>query len=441
MNRNALFLGGIRPHHYCLPVLKREEHREALVEAATSGNPKFFLGTDSAPHARRRRRRPTAAAPASTPRTPRSSSTPIAFEEAGALDKLEGFASEFGAQFYGLPLNRGHASRWCAQDWRVPETPALRRRGAGAAARRRDDSLEARPSASGLRRRAAVARAARRRSLDAAERARRGARTARPRAASRCASCRPAPTDAYYEIKVFETGRVADPAGQPARPASTRSPGSPSRAPRRASTRCTPPRSRASSGRRGRLRDLLTIFDEGGAIVELRRPGAASTCCEGFAGRSCSGSGASACCASMQRARSSATRCSSRRSSRGPASPARRSSCGPARTWTHARAGVACARCAAGASPRDLRAAADLRLSGLAAGQRRAAFYDDERYFRPLPARPAVKSRAGVGQAAAVREAQRKVRAPQSGMQGNSLARRRDEEGHRDESRHESIGG
>jgi dihydroorotase len=74
LNRNSLFVGGIRPHHFCLPVLKREEHREALVEAATSGNPKFFLGTDSAPHPTRTRKRP-AAAPASTPRMPRSSCT------------------------------------------------------------------------------------------------------------------------------------------------------------------------------------------------------------------------------------------------------------------------------------------------------------------------------------------------------------------------------
>src|SRR3954468_17433934 len=107
MNRNALFMGGIRPHNYCLPVLKREEHREALVEAATSANPKFFLGTDSAPHARHTKEAPCGCAGIYTAHAAIELYA-IAFEEAGALDRLEGFASVFGAQFYGLPLNNSN---------------------------------------------------------------------------------------------------------------------------------------------------------------------------------------------------------------------------------------------------------------------------------------------------------------------------------------------
>ena len=118
LNRNALFLGGMRPHHYCLPVLKREEHREALVEAATSGNPKFFLGTDSAPHAR------TAKEAACGCAGIYSAHAAIelyatAFEEAGALDRLEGFASRFGAEFYGLPQNRETVTL-VRKEWIVP---------------------------------------------------------------------------------------------------------------------------------------------------------------------------------------------------------------------------------------------------------------------------------------------------------------------------------
>jgi dihydroorotase len=120
MNRNALFLGGIRPHHYCLPVLKREEHREALVEAATSGNPKFFLGTDSAPHSRQAKEMACGCAGIYTAHAAIELYA-IAFEEAGALDKLEGFSSEFGAQFYGLPPNRDTITL-VREDWKVPET-------------------------------------------------------------------------------------------------------------------------------------------------------------------------------------------------------------------------------------------------------------------------------------------------------------------------------
>jgi dihydroorotase len=120
MNRNALFLGGIRPHHYCLPVLKREEHREALVEAATSGNPKFFLGTDSAPHALKAKEADCGCAGIYTAHAAIELYA-IAFEEAGALDRLEGFASEFGARFYGLPASEDSITL-VRQDWKVPAT-------------------------------------------------------------------------------------------------------------------------------------------------------------------------------------------------------------------------------------------------------------------------------------------------------------------------------
>jgi len=120
LNRNALFQGGIRPHHYCLPVLKREEHRDALVEAATSGNPKFFLGTDSAPHARGAKETACGCAGIYTAHAALELYA-TAFEEAGALDKLEAFASEHGANFYGLPHNRGSVTL-VREEWRVPQT-------------------------------------------------------------------------------------------------------------------------------------------------------------------------------------------------------------------------------------------------------------------------------------------------------------------------------
>ncbi|KVC81614.1 dihydroorotase [Burkholderia ubonensis] len=101
-NRNAIFVGGIRPHYYCLPVLKRETHRVALVEAATSGNPRFFLGTDSAPHARNAKEAACGCAGCYTALHALELYAE-AFENAGALDKLEGFASFYGADFYGLP--------------------------------------------------------------------------------------------------------------------------------------------------------------------------------------------------------------------------------------------------------------------------------------------------------------------------------------------------
>jgi dihydroorotase len=123
MNRNALFMGGIRPHHYCLPVLKREEHREALVEAATSGNPKFFLGTDSAPHPRSEKEAACGCAGIYTAHAAIELYA-VAFEEAGALDRLEGFAAEFGARFYGLPENSDTITL-LREDWRIPDTIAF----------------------------------------------------------------------------------------------------------------------------------------------------------------------------------------------------------------------------------------------------------------------------------------------------------------------------
>ena len=123
LNRNALFLGGLRPHHYCLPVLKREEHREALVEAAAAGNPKFFLGTDSAPHARAAKEAACGCAGVYSAHAAIELYA-AAFEEAGALARLEGFASRFGAEFYGLPQNQDTITL-VREEWTVPQTLAF----------------------------------------------------------------------------------------------------------------------------------------------------------------------------------------------------------------------------------------------------------------------------------------------------------------------------
>jgi len=118
-NRNAIFMGGIRPHYYCLPVLKREEHRLALVQAATSGNPKFFLGTDSAPHASHLKEHSSGCAGCySAPCAMELYAE--AFESVGALDKLEGFASLYGPDYYGLPRNTDTVTL-VREDWVVPE--------------------------------------------------------------------------------------------------------------------------------------------------------------------------------------------------------------------------------------------------------------------------------------------------------------------------------
>ena len=122
-NRNAIFLGGIRPHYYCLPVLKREVHRQALVQAATSGSPKFFLGTDSAPHPAHLKEHPCGCAGCYTALTALELYAE-AFEAAGALDKLEGFASFFGADFYGLPRNSGRITLR-KETWTIPDEVAF----------------------------------------------------------------------------------------------------------------------------------------------------------------------------------------------------------------------------------------------------------------------------------------------------------------------------
>lgn len=119
-NRNHMLVGGIRPHYFCLPVLKRESHRHALLEAATSGSDKFFLGTDSAPHARGAKESACGCAGAFTaPAAIELYAT--AFEQAGALDKLEGFASHFGPDFYGLPRNSRRIIL-DREDWTLPES-------------------------------------------------------------------------------------------------------------------------------------------------------------------------------------------------------------------------------------------------------------------------------------------------------------------------------
>ena len=119
LNRNALFQGGLRPHHYCLPVLKREEHRVALLRAATSGNPKFFLGTDSAPHARHTKEHACGCAGVYSAHAAIELYAE-AFDVENALPRLEGFASLHGADFYGLPRNRDRV-RLRRAAWKVPE--------------------------------------------------------------------------------------------------------------------------------------------------------------------------------------------------------------------------------------------------------------------------------------------------------------------------------
>ncbi|UCV14713.1 dihydroorotase [Quatrionicoccus australiensis] len=117
-NRNAIFLGGVRPHWYCLPVLKRETHRQALLAAAVSGSPKFFLGTDSAPHAKGAKEAACGCAGCYTAYAAIELYAE-AFEQAGALDKLEAFASFNGPDWYGLPRNADKITL-VRQDWRVP---------------------------------------------------------------------------------------------------------------------------------------------------------------------------------------------------------------------------------------------------------------------------------------------------------------------------------
>jgi dihydroorotase len=117
-NRNEIFKGGIRPHYYCLPVLKRETHRQALVQAATSGSGKFFLGTDSAPHARGAKEHACGCAGCYTALHAMELYAQ-AFDQAGALDRLEGFASLHGPDFYNLPRNQGTISL-TRESWTLP---------------------------------------------------------------------------------------------------------------------------------------------------------------------------------------------------------------------------------------------------------------------------------------------------------------------------------
>jgi dihydroorotase len=122
-NRNAIFIGGVRPHFYCLPVLKRETHRLALVKAATSGLPQFFLGTDSAPHAAHLKEHSSGCAGCYTAHA----AMPMyaeAFDQVNALDKLEGFSSFYGADFYGLPRNTGTITLR-RESWTPPESFAF----------------------------------------------------------------------------------------------------------------------------------------------------------------------------------------------------------------------------------------------------------------------------------------------------------------------------
>ncbi|MEQ1592954.1 MAG: dihydroorotase [Thiobacillaceae bacterium] len=119
-NRNAMFKGGIRPHLYCLPILKRESHRQALIAAAISGNPKFFLGTDSAPHAQGAKESACGCAGMYTAHAAIELYAEV-FDDAGALDKLEGFASFYGADFYGLPRNADTITLR-RERWTVPKS-------------------------------------------------------------------------------------------------------------------------------------------------------------------------------------------------------------------------------------------------------------------------------------------------------------------------------
>jgi dihydroorotase len=123
LNRNHMLVGGIRPHHYCLPILKRESDREALLEAATSGHPRFFLGTDSAPHPRGGKETSCGCAGVYTAHAAIELYAD-AFDAAGALDRLEAFASHHGADFYGLPRNTGTLTL-TREPWQVPEEYAL----------------------------------------------------------------------------------------------------------------------------------------------------------------------------------------------------------------------------------------------------------------------------------------------------------------------------
>ena len=120
LNRNAMLSGGIHPHHYCLPMLKREEHRQALVTAAVSGNPKFFLGTDSAPHPARSKEKPPCCAGIYNAYAAIELYASV-FDSMNSMDTLEKFAGRNGARFYGLPLNT-QTITLRREEWRIPHT-------------------------------------------------------------------------------------------------------------------------------------------------------------------------------------------------------------------------------------------------------------------------------------------------------------------------------
>lgn len=123
LNRNDLLVGGVRPHNYCLPVLKRNTHQKALQEAVATGSPKFFLGTDSAPHAKHRKENACGCAGCYSAWSAIELYAEI-FDELGILDKFEGFASLHGAAFYGLPVNEGTITL-VNSSWQVPEVVTL----------------------------------------------------------------------------------------------------------------------------------------------------------------------------------------------------------------------------------------------------------------------------------------------------------------------------
>lgn len=120
LNRNDIFQGGIKPHHYCLPILKRQKHQMALIKAAISANPKFFIGTDSAPHAKAKKESSCGCAGIFSHHAAIELYA-MAFEQANSLDKLEGFCSIFGAQFYNLPINEAKL-KLTKENWVVPKT-------------------------------------------------------------------------------------------------------------------------------------------------------------------------------------------------------------------------------------------------------------------------------------------------------------------------------
>ncbi len=120
INRNDMFYKGIRPHHYCLPVAKRKHHQEKLLEAATSANPKFFLGTDSAPHAQHKKESACGCAGIYSARDALAYYA-MAFEKQGQLNKLNDFATQFGTQFYGLPINTTQSVTLIKQNHIIPE--------------------------------------------------------------------------------------------------------------------------------------------------------------------------------------------------------------------------------------------------------------------------------------------------------------------------------